>query len=321
MRHHVDHETGEPMPDLLHIVIPYSNYSSFNSRLDLHKKCLEHMIKLPGVMIWVVEVALDERPFLVTKPNHRQHIQLRTRDMIWHKENMINIAIRHMTTLYPNWKYVAWVDGDIRFDNLHVAYKTIHQLQSYSVVQMFSSVANLGPNGQIHDTHHGFCYMYAKNGYTYPKNIEKYEQWHPGFAWACTRKAYVDMGGLIDWAILGSADHHMILALVGDVMRTVHAGVSDSYKRKLRHWQDRVERTIRRNVGYVEGMIIHGWHGKFKDRKYVDRWQIYLETAFDPDTDIKYDEHGLLAFDHPKPRLRDLIRHYFDSRNEDTTEC
>lgn len=314
-------ETGEPTPDVLHIIIPYSNYSNFNSRLDLHFICREHLEKLPGCEIWIVEVALADRPFVVTDAANDHHIQLRTNDIIWHKESMINVAVRILTNRRPEWRYVAWVDGDIRFSNSNVCYQTIHKLQTYAVVQMFSSVVNLGPRGQIYDTHHGFCYMYAKNGYKRPKDIQKYENWHPGFAWACTRKAFTDMGGLIDWAILGSADHHMILALVGDVMHSVHKKASLAYVRKLVHWQDRVERTIARNVGFVEGTIEHAFHGKYKDRKYVARWDILIETDYNPDTDIKYDENGLIMFDKPKPRLRDLIRHYFDSRNEDTVEA
>jgi hypothetical protein len=38
--------------------------------------------------------------------------------------------------------------------------------------------------------------------------------WHPGFAWACTRKAYDKMEGLYDLSILGSGDHNMALSLI-----------------------------------------------------------------------------------------------------------
>lgn len=313
-------EDSKPVPDVLHMIVPYSNYSNFNSRMDLHYTCRQHLEQLPSGEVWVVELALGDRPYMVTDADNDHHIQLRTNDMLWHKENMINIAIRHIFARRPQVKYLAWVDGDIQFRNSNVCYQTIHQLQTYAVVQMFSSVVNLGPRGQVYDTHHGFCYMYAKNGYKRPHDIQKYENWHPGFAWACTRKAYNDMGGLIDWAVLGSADHHMILALVGEVMQSVHKKASLAYIRKLLHWQERVERTIARNIGYVEGTIEHGFHGKFKDRKYTSRWDILIETAYDPDTDIKYSENGVIVFDKPKPRLRDLIRHYFDSRNEDTVE-
>ena len=310
-----------PEPDVLHVVIPYSNYSSFKSRTRLNRLCIAELEKLEGVKIWIVEVALGDKPFVVTERCNPQHVQLRTKDMIWHKESMINVCIRHMSLAFPNWKYVAWVDGDIRFMNKNVAFKTIDQLQSYSVVQMFSSVVNLGPEGQIHDTHNGFCYQYAKNGYKDRSPGSKdYAVWHPGFAWACTRDAYKSMGGLIDWAILGSADHHMAKCLIGSGETSVNGKCSEAYKRKIRHVQERYERSIKRNIGYVPGTIEHGWHGAFKLRKYVDRWQILIECDYDPDADVKYDDQGLLMLDTEKFRLRDLIRHYFDQRNEDSIE-
>lgn len=308
-----------PEPDILHVVIPYSNYSSFKSRIRLNKLCISELEKLEGVRIWVVEVALGDRPFVVTCKDNPNHVQLRTRDMIWHKESMINVCIRRITAVCPSWKYVAWVDGDIRFLNKNIAYETISRLQSYAVVQMFSSVVNLGPEGEIHDTQNGFCFQYSKNGYVY-KDTKSYPLWHPGFAWACTRKAFYDMGGLIDWAILGSADHHMARCLVGQGGHSLESRCSPAYKRKVMQTNDRYERTIKRNIGYVPGTIEHGWHGKFKDRRYVDRWQILVECQYDPDADIKWDEQGLVVLDTDKFRLRDLIRHYFDQRNEDSVE-
>jgi hypothetical protein len=96
--------------------------------------------------------------------------------------------------------------------------------------------------------------------------------------------------------------------------------ITESYKRKLLQWQDRVERTIQRNVGYVKGTIIHGWHGNFKDRRYRERWDILSTCGYDPDVDIKRDWQGLYTFDKVKPKLRDLLKHYFLQRNEDSTD-
>ena len=35
-----------------------------------------------------------------------------------------------------------------------------------------------------------------------PEKMERYDVWHSGFAWACTREAWDALGGLIDFAIL-----------------------------------------------------------------------------------------------------------------------
>lgn len=117
-----------------------------------------------------------------------------------------------MQRLPRHWKYVAWVDGDIEFHNKNIGFETIHKLQTHDVVQMFQSVVNFGPKGQVVSTYEGFCYQYVKNGFKpTAASYQKYTFPHPGFAWACTKKAWNDMGGLIDFGILGAADHHMAL--------------------------------------------------------------------------------------------------------------
>lgn len=315
---HYNHGHQSGRHDVLHVVVPINNYVRYNRRYELFEEFCEHMNGLEGIVLYIVEVAFGERPFEVTQAHNPRHLQLRTNTVMWHKENMINQMVERLPR---DWKYLAWIDGDVHFHNRHIAFETIHQLQHHDIVQMFQSVSNLGPDGNVISHHEGFCYQYIQNNYVVPNNLTKYKVWHPGFAWACTRKAWNDMGGLMDFAILGAADHHMALALVGSVHQSRPGTISESYKRKLTQWQDRVERTIQRNVGFVKGTIIHGWHGSFKDRKYRERWDILISCAYDPDADIKRDWQGLYTFDKVKPKLRDLLKQYFLQRNEDSTDC
>lgn len=145
--------------------------------------------------------------------------------------------------------------------------------------------------------------------------------WHPGFAWAMRREAWNQLGGLIDFAILGAADNHMAKALIGDAQTSYHQGVSQSYKDSVLRWQDRAEKYVRRNVGFVEGTILHHYHGSKVKRRYRDRWKILVETGFDPYKDIKPDWQGLWQLeDHGDPHsimLRDRLREYFHQRDED----
>lgn len=305
--------------DLLHVIVPINNYVRYKRRYELFHEFCQHMSATEGVVLYIVEVALGERPFEVTQPDNPRHLQLRTDTVLWHKENMINQMVERLPR---DWKYVAWVDGDVHFYNKHIAFETIHQLQHHPIVQMFQSVANMGPDGQIISTHNGFCFEYAQNNFIVPADLKKYRVWHPGFAWACTRKAWNDMGRLIDFAILGAADHHMALALVNCVHMSRPGNISESYKRRLLDWQERVNRpgSIQGKIGYVKGTIIHGWHGRFKDRKYQERWEIIVNCGYDPDKDIKKDWQGLYTFDRPKPRMEQLLHKYFCDRNEDTTD-
>jgi hypothetical protein len=87
--------------------------------------------------------------------------------------------------------------------------------------------------------------------------------------------------------------------------------------------QNRAEHWIKRNVGYVPGLIYHDFHGKKKLRRCETRGQILAKSAFNPDTDIKYDSQGVLHLevrDQRQIKLRDAIRKYFRDRDEDSTE-
>jgi hypothetical protein len=313
----------------LHVVTAVSNPVRFRSRYALYRDFAKRVADA-GATLTTVELAFGERPFEVTRRDEPRHLQLRTRDELWHKENLLNLGIAHAIQLDPDARYVAWVDADVQFARADWAAETVQQLQHYDVVQMFSHAQDVGPNYEPLQPHVGFAYAYCAGlagsaragaaGY----GGDYCRHFHPGYAWAARREALDRVGGLIDWAVLGSADAHMATALVGRVRASCRRPVSRAYLRELLDWQRRAERHLRRNVGYVPGQLTHFWHGKKRDRRYVDRWAILARHRFDPDGDLRRDSQGLLALndtDDPRQReLRDDVRRYFRSRNEDSVD-
>jgi hypothetical protein len=65
--------------------------------------------------------------------------------------------------------------------------------------------------------------------------------WHPGYAWACTRKAYERMGGLYDKAILGSGDNIMSLCLINKGLKAINENSTDDYIQSVLDFQDNVK--------------------------------------------------------------------------------
>jgi hypothetical protein len=144
---------------------------------------------------------------------------------------------------------------------------------------------------------------------------------HPGFAWAIRRDAHDGIGQLVDYAILGAGDHHMAWAFVGDVMASVPGkDLQPSYSRRLKTFEHRCEAHVQRDLGYVTGTILHHFHGKKKDRRYVERWEVLVQNKYDPDHDIKHNHQGVLELSGRNLGLRDGIRTYFRQRNEDSTD-
>jgi hypothetical protein len=125
------------------------------------------------------------------------------------------------------------------------------------------------------------------------------------------------LGGLIDWAILGSADWHMATALVGTVRRSLQSGFSQRYIDLCLQWQNRAEGLIRRNVGYMSGTMLHYFHGRKAGRNYDQRWKFLVRAGFDPDLDLKRDWQGVWQLTERNIMLRDGLRAYARMRQED----
>lgn len=308
-------------PDKLHVIAVIQNPIRYQSRYRLYQQFAKEM-REAGVDLWTIELSFGERAPAVTVHEQTRQIQVNTLDELWHKENLINLAISRLPS---DWQYVAWIDADITFQRPDWVQETLQQLQHYHVVQMWETAVDLGPHGQVLTTHHSFISQYLKGRpYCYKARGNYYEMWHPGFAWAASREAINHLGGLIDTAILGAGDNHMAHALVGMVDKTCARGLHPNYFKHLHIWQTRAERNIRRDVGIVQGTILHHWHGKKVDRRYHDRWQILVDHQYDPDWDVKRDAQGVLQLvDHGDVRsiaLRDSIRRYFRMRQEDSTD-
>lgn len=299
------------MNNKLYVIVPYFNSCRYKSRKHLYENFKKYVIN-SGAELVTIEVAFGNRPFETSDDGK---IRLRSCCELWHKERAINLAINRLP---EDWQYCAWIDGDIEFARPDWVYETVQLLQHYKIIQMFSESVNLGPDYTIiSNKRPSFLYSYT-NGDPVKGNYGKLS--HPGFAWAATRQAINQVGGLFDMAILGSGDLHMARALIGEVKEGVYFNLSKGYMESLNIWQERCERLIRRNIGYMPGLIIHYWHGKRIDRKYNDRWKILTDHNYDPEFDIKLDAQGLYQFSGNKPKLEYDIRSYFQGRNEDSID-
>jgi len=109
----------------------------------------------------------------------------------------------------------------------------------------------------------------------------------------------------------------MACAFIDRVHESIHGQMAQTYNKYWRGWQERAMRSVKLDIGYVPGLLLHYWHGAKRDRKYVDRWQILTRNNFDPTEDIIRDAQGLWQLAGNKPGLRDDIRDYFNQRNED----
>lgn len=304
----------QPVSAPLYVVTPVFNPNRYQSRYRLYQGFEKHCLD-SGAIPYTVELALRDRHHEVTESGNPCHIQLRGESEIWFKENLQNVGT---SKLPEDWEYVAYVDADFLFTRPDWATETIHMLQHYDAVQMFTHMTYETYDHRSHGTLNGFAYLHG-NQATIPK--EYGHKGAVGGAWAFRRSALDKLGGLLDCCILGSADWHMSFALAmrDDVHPDMNLSAAPEYVKAIQRWAKRAE-LLRANIGYVDGHVIHHWHGPMAKRGYTWRAKILTENQYNPLTDLKYDWQGVLQLSKDKPKMRDEIRAYFRQRHEDSID-
>ena len=342
MTHHnpITHRPDK-ISEPLYVVSPISNPCRYRSRWGLYHD-FKHHIENRGAKLHTVEVAYGDREFSLPDAQ----VKLRTQHELWNKENAINVAVQ---SLPSDWKYMAWIDADVTFIRPDIVAATLHALQHFDVVQMWSEALDLDPDGHCFATYASFGHSYLKSllpgakprpseaaiqadaaGGYYPQMMppgrpaKSGAYWHTGYAWAIRRDAFDAIGGLLDNAIVGAGDYFMAWALIGELgkqgrIKTYHP----AFVHSLKTWE-RNAKVLRKNIGCVEGVMAHHWHGKKRQRGYHSRDNILRKLRDNPYTDLRKDWQGLWQLhddgSERSIRLRDQLRAYFRSRNEDSVD-
>lgn len=330
------HKVNRVGADLSHfwVVTVLSNPTRVRRRYELYRD-FARMVKRAGVKLVTVELAFGDRDFMVTEPGNKYHVQLRTVEELWHKENMINLGVQRAAHLDPHIREVAWIDADLRPMNEPRKWfeETWHELQHFEFVQMYEWFMDLDTEGNpLNGPRPSFMGSYYHGGMQQPPQIEDPGQYNvpakfwlgpPGGAWAANIPSFKRVGGLIDKCPLGSADWHMAQGLLGILEPREGEHWSPEYSDMLYNWQERALLGIKKDIGYVAGGLMHDNHGPKKYRYYIPRKKILVEHEFNPNTDLIYDHQGLLQLvteNERQIRLRDLIRQYFRMLCGDTPE-
>ena len=323
-------KNNKEIKEKLNVIICCSNPCQYASRYRLAKEFIKRINEnnSDDVNLYVIELVYKSQEFHITEKNNPNHLQLKTESQpMWHKENLLNIGIKKL--LPESWKYVAWIDADIEFDNAHWASDTLKliseisddsDLCTYDIVQLFSHALDMNSQQITMSIFAGFGYQYIhKKPFIHGGNPN--HQWHPGYAWAMNRKAYDKMGGLFEYGILGAGDHHMTLAWIGNGIKSVRETdgyKTDGYKTAILNYQEKCKGL---KLGYTPGIIRHYYHGSKKKRFYNERWQILLKHNYDPYLHLNKNNQGLLipSENCPTELLNDIMN-YFKSREEDENE-
>lgn len=278
-----------------------------------------------GLRLVALEVAFGDEPFSLHPDVAEKLVQLRSDSILWHKERLFNIALRHLP---DDCDAVCWLDGDVLFDNPNWVSQTRKALNTYKLVQPFEYCVWLPPGTEYmsrEDTDypahskeggrlHSFGFGWRNFGK--PALEAALLHGHPGFAWA-SRRDVIESVGFYDTAIVGSGDALMAHAFVGSETALDGSRYPPNFVEHYRRWFTNACGQVQGSVGYTEGTVFHLWHGLSKHRGYRNRLRQLMLYDFDPAVDITVGESALYEWATDKSELVEFVSEYFVSRRED----
>jgi len=305
-------ENNDPIEDKLNVIVVISNPCLYIKRYILTKEFIKRIEEEEeNVNLLIVEMIYPNQRFIITNSKNKNHLQLKTDIPLWHKENMINLGVKNL--LPKNYKAFAWIDADIEFENSSWALDTLRILNgSKDIVQLFSHCVDMDFDETNLSIFNGFGYSFTKcKKYT----TKGKDFWHPGYAWAITRKAYEKIGGIYDKGVLGSGDNIIALSLINKADIANNIGYSYDYNTSMLEYQKKASKL---RLGYTPGVIRHYYHGSKLNRKYTERWQILIKYNYSPINDVTYDSNGILipTNNFSIDFIKDIFN-YFAERKED----
>jgi len=293
----------------------YFNPAHYKSRLVNHTTYVEN---LKNVNLCVLECVFGDDDFEL--PESPNTIRTRSNSVLWPKERMLNHAL---SLLPPECKYIAWLDGDILFENDNWQELAVAKFeQGNDIIQLFDEVKYLPPNCKtIQDN-----ILYSEKGLvwqskTFPdfkeqrkKNKLLYAT--TGFAWAGRRSTFEN--GFYDKHVLGANDNIIIDCCLNtfDLHHYFRAGQGSLILNDMMEWAKQFGNP---KADYLPIKIYHLFHGAKKNRGYLSREDIIKKYNYDPKTDIVLKDN-VYEWATDKPGLHQEVKNYFSSRKEDSDE-
>lgn len=306
----------------LYVACMVFNPRAYESRYRLYREFKARMVAA-GVVLVTVEIAFQNRDFVVTSADDDHDIQLRSDAEMWHKERALNLAIHHIIRLHPTAEKIGWFDTDVQIIDPNWVKKTVDALDHFAVIQPFSQACFLTPQNTVMWECYGAMFQhYHKRGFHQepPIPLSYIAGGHPGLAWVARRDILDKLGGVLDTCVTGSGDTHMLNALLGDWKLYTDQGMTKGYLRSIERWAEKCAEHVKGNVGFIDGAILHFWHGQSEKRGYEKRGTLVNFHKFDPYEDIQQAASGLYQWRGNKKNLEMDIRRTNIARDEDSTQ-
>lgn len=306
------------MNDACWALTTFFNPAGYRNKRRNYRRFREGL-RAQGARLLTVELAFGDTAFELAPGDADQLLQVRAASVLWQKERLLNLGLDHLPEACA---YVAWIDCDVLFLNPRWLDDAIERLQAVPIVQLYEYAVRLprgGYRGSVETLafgrgeaqRHEGCAAQAARGAT--RDLATL-MGHCGFAWA-GRRAVLEQPRFYDRAIIGGGDLCMAAAFFGVPLDANLA--TDAMRRDYRRWAEAIGPAVGGQVGYVPGGVLHLWHGHRMHRFYASRARILRRFAFDPNADLVLNPNGCWEWASEKSRLHQVVREYFQIRNEE----
>ncbi|RTK97288.1 MAG: hypothetical protein EKK64_01790 [Neisseriaceae bacterium] len=261
-------------------------------------------------------------------PDDPNIIKIYSDSVLWHKEALLNKLVRELPEKF---KYVFWLDADVKFTNLNWMVDSANVLrnQDCNILQPFEycvhlekdkkepdfdleKVRNKNPSllAKENKVWKSFCsnakrFSLTKKENEFYHNTNYDNHGHVGFAWGAKREI-LETVPLYDKALIGGADHIIAHAAAGHIP---HECITKSFKddiQEVEKWMREFFSVCQAKIGYVKGDLYHTWHGDISKREYLKRIQDFTK---DSKSIEEKDSNGLYV-----AKDVEYIKKYFENR-------
>jgi hypothetical protein len=307
-----------------------NNYSSRRQNFDIFYRQLQRS----DVNYLIAECAFGNAEFEL--PDDENIFKFRSKHKMWQKERLLNLLIKQ---LKPQYKYIFWLDADVLLKNENWITEAVEKLKTNTICQPFSVAVRLEKNqkepnfnveaskmlvdfpnrSSIQQTKlwRSFAYNYCNNKHL-AENLMFDIHGHTGFAWGM-RRELLDRIPLFDKAIVGTADHIIAHASVGQIPHNCleKAFTNPKMLENIYNWSIEFNRITENKLDFVESELWHLWHGELKDRQYLQRTQDFNVLDFDEENDLVVNDDDVYEFPDNRNDVQVWMNNYFESRHED----
>lgn len=278
------------------------SYFNFADSHKVKKNYLQFRRSFP-YDITTVELALPHQDFFI-----EDSIKIRVSDenILWQKERCLNIAIENLPS---NTDSIAWVDTDIVFDNNNLLRDTYSQLEKHKVVQLFERCYER-PTVNPYNNNIGLGKAIADDLDLELPAI--------GFAWAFRRDVLIE-DKLYDWDPVGNSDVLQMLTWLGSWGNAAILDLNMKYRKEFLLWAWDSYEKVQGDIGYVDGIVEHLYHGHHSHRRYRDRNKTLTKHNFIPSKDLRLDKNGIYSMPYKPELTLDIIEYFNDRKDNENT--